>query len=200
MTLFVTSRKTSSATPRQRRGVAASAPDDGRSPRNDLILLNVDQARILLAEARDAGDAKRIADLARAAEIYAKRQHLSEEIIRHAGAIKVDAMTLLGEFLRLPESKNKGGGEKGVGRRGKQCGSPEEPHSIDLPPTLAESGISKKESVIAQALASLLVADPTLHESVRSGTLSIMAALNRVRRKKEDEAKAEMEADLEAEA
>jgi hypothetical protein len=35
---------------------------------------------------------------------------------------------------------NKGGAEKGVGRRGKQCGSEQNPHS---PITLSEVGIDK---------------------------------------------------------
>lgn len=48
---------------------------------------------------------------------------------------------------------NRGGGEKGIGRRGKQCGSKKEPHSA--PPTLAEAGIDKKLSSTAQKLAAI---------------------------------------------
>jgi len=42
----------------------------------------------------------------------------------------------VGEYLREME-KNKGGGEKGVGRRGKQCSTSGEPHSL---PTYEEIG------------------------------------------------------------
>jgi hypothetical protein len=61
----------------------------------------------LLLAARGAKDAKRIADIAHAAEIHAKRQQLSQEIVSHATAIKADAMTLMGEFLKQND-KNKG--------------------------------------------------------------------------------------------
>jgi hypothetical protein len=47
----------------------------------------VDKARLLLAEARDATQAKQVADLARAAEVYAKRQKLSEEAIACATSV-----------------------------------------------------------------------------------------------------------------
>jgi hypothetical protein len=39
----------------------------------ELIVVKVDKVRTLLAEARDANDAKKVADLALAAEVYAKR-------------------------------------------------------------------------------------------------------------------------------
>jgi hypothetical protein len=48
-----------------------------------------------------------VADLARAAEVYARRQKLSQEAIDHATAIKVEAMTLMGEMLKAAE-KNTG--------------------------------------------------------------------------------------------
>src|SRR5262245_12670295 len=83
---------------------------------NDLIVVRVDQARLLLAEAKDATAAKRVMDLARAAEVYAKRQKLSEEVIQYAHAVKVDAMTLLGEFLKQ--------GPKNPGTRGQLKGKP----------------------------------------------------------------------------
>lgn len=57
---------------------------------------------------------------------------------------------LLGEFLAMAE-KNKGGGEKGVGRRGNrnvQCQG-----GTAQTPTLASLGITKKESAEAQWLA-----------------------------------------------
>ncbi len=44
--------------------------------------------------------AKMVADMAKAAEVYARRQKLGEESIRYATAIMTDAMTLLGEFLK----------------------------------------------------------------------------------------------------
>jgi hypothetical protein len=78
----------------------------------DLIVVKVDKARVLLAEARDANDAKKVADLARAAEVYAKRQKLSDEAIAYATAVKVDALTLMEEFLK-DAPKNEGA--RGIG-------------------------------------------------------------------------------------
>lgn len=53
----------------------------------------------MLAEVRDAGDAKKMMDLASAAEHYAKKARLGEESIKYAHEIKTDAEALLGEFL-----------------------------------------------------------------------------------------------------
>lgn len=43
--------------------------------KGDLIVQQVDKARALLALAKDAPDAKRVADMAHAAETYARRQN-----------------------------------------------------------------------------------------------------------------------------
>jgi hypothetical protein len=69
-----------------------------------LIVLELEPACRMLAEAADAGQAKRVADLARAAEVYARRQQLGEDAVRYATSIKVDALTLMGEFLEADES------------------------------------------------------------------------------------------------
>src|SRR5262245_17334647 len=103
-------------------------------------LANLDRACRLLAQVRNAADAKKVADLARVAEVYARKVQLSEEAIAHAVAIKVDATTLMGEFLKAAP---KNAGARGVGRSGVPPGHP----------TLAAAGISKKGSATAQALA-----------------------------------------------
>lgn len=148
----------------------------------DLIVLKVDRARALLAEAGNATDAKRVADLALAAEIYARRQKLSEEAIAYATAVKVDAMTLMGEFLKEAE-KNTGAadGTPGPGR-GKR-GAEAEPR-FSAPPTLADLGISKKESSAAQALAAIKEEAPDLHEAARTGTIPVSKAAEEHRRRK----------------
>src|SRR5215470_17293804 len=66
----------------------------------DAVIAKLEPACRLLEEARDAQDAKRVADLARAAEVFARRQKLGEEAIQYATAVKIDAMTLMGEFLK----------------------------------------------------------------------------------------------------
>ncbi len=142
----------------------------------DLIVVKVDRARALLAEARDAVDAKQVADLALAAEVYAKRQKLSEEAIGYATAVKVDALTMMGEFLKVTPKAPPG--------RPLKNGSRVEPIS---PPTLAETGISKKASASAQALADLKVKAPDVHEAVRTGKKSVSQGVRAVQRQKKTE-------------
>lgn len=142
----------------------------------DLIVAKVDNARRLLAEARDATDAKKVADLAHAAEVYARRQRLSEEVIGYATAVKVDALTLMGEFLKAAP-KNKGA--NGVAFTGSRM----EPVKDDTP-TLKESGISKKESSAAQALDTVKEANPELHEKIRTGKAKVAQAVREVQRRK----------------
>jgi hypothetical protein len=78
----------------------------------DLIVTRLSGALALLAQAKDATDAKQVADVAWAAEVYANRQRLSEDAIAYATAVKVDALTLMGEFLATAP---KHPGARGVG-------------------------------------------------------------------------------------
>jgi hypothetical protein len=112
------------------------------------------------------------ADIAHAAEVYARRQKLSKEAIDHAHAIMVDAMTLLGEFLKVMPKAPPG--------RPSKNGSHKEP--ISKPPTLAEVGVSKKESSDAQILATVHRTKPELHAQVRTGRLKLSQARQVVRR------------------
>jgi len=119
----------------------------------------VDKARALLAEARDAKGAKKVADLARAAEVYARGQKLGDELIGEATALKIEAMTMLDEFLQKT-AKNKGARGNPGGRGAKIVRSQS---GTAQPPTLAESGVSKKESSDAQALAKVKKQNPELY-------------------------------------
>ncbi len=134
---------------------------------NDLITTRVDQARQLLAEARNATDAKRVMDMAHAVETYAKRQNLSDEVIGYAHEIKIDAQRLLGEFLenqpKNPGVKTKGGG-LGAG------GAMREPPAIA---TLTSAGISKKESADAQFVAKIAREAPEEFEAYSKGKVSL---------------------------
>ena len=82
----------------------------------------------------------------------AATQQLGEEAISYAHAVKIEALAQLGEMLKSME-KNKGGGERGIGRAGKNA-VPKENHIV-APPTLEELGIDKKTSMVAQALAKM---------------------------------------------
>jgi hypothetical protein len=112
-----------------------------------------------------------VADLAHAAEVYARRQKFSQEAIDYAHAVKIDALALLGEFLsHSPKAK---GCEHG-GRR-KIDGTRKEPSNVT--PTLAASGISKKVSSEAQSLAKIAAEGNGLLEEARSGAKTIPEAV-----------------------
>ena len=113
----------------------------------DLVLARIDKAKAYLAEARDLIGVKNVIALAVAAKVYADQVGASIDAVNYASEIRLRVERRLGELL-AETPKNKGGGEKGIGRRGKECGSKSEPHSER--PTLAESGISKKLSSRAQ--------------------------------------------------
>lgn len=140
---------------------------------NDMILAKVDRAKALLVQCRDAGDAKRVSDMAHAAEIYARRQRASQETIDYAHGIKVDAMTLLGEFLSRQE-KNKGvrlNGKDSIG------GTKKEPPKKDVP-TLAQAGITKKESALSQKLHKLAKENPERHAAIRAAKEPIQSVFS----------------------
>jgi hypothetical protein len=147
-------------------------------PGTDLIVQRVESATLLLAQAKDAKDAKRVADLGRAAEIYAQRQKLSEEAIANATAIKIDAMTLMGEFLRTAP---KAIGTAGQGRPKIGGSRKEPPKNIEEIASLSSAGISKKESSNGQFLARLKEQEPALHDSVRNGTISVQTAKQKMK-------------------
>lgn len=153
-------------------------------PAADVVTARVDRARAELLLARDATDAKRVADMARAAEVYARRQRLAEDAIAYATAIKIDAMTLMGEFLKAAEKNT---GAKGIGT----SAVPEENRT----PTLADVGITKKESSNAQALAAIKEKAPEVHEQIRAGKTTVAKARVESRRQeKREELKAKADA------
>jgi hypothetical protein len=112
---------------------------------DDKILLQLGTAHHALAAARSIGDFKKIADVAAAAEIYARRVKLSQETVDFALEIRLRAERGLGEVLaRTPKHK---------GRLKRGAAVPEGNHGE--PSTLAELGITKQFSSQAQKLAAV---------------------------------------------
>lgn len=132
----------------------------------DIVLQKLDTARKALAEAKTIQETKRILDVAAAAEILAKRQKLGEEAVQYATAIKVEALAQLGRMLKeMPKNKGTrliGGSEKYSG------GSKVEPPE-DIP-TLADLGLDKKTSKLAQDIAAL---PEEKFEAVKSGLIAL---------------------------
>lgn len=117
----------------------------------DAAIARIDKARALLAEAKSMIDVKQVVDMAAAAEVYAKRQKLSDEAIGYAHSIKIDALTRLGEMLKAAPKNTGAAGSAGPGRGN---AVPIANRVSDVP-TLADLGIDKKVSMVAQQLASL---------------------------------------------
>ena len=119
----------------------------------------------MLAECRTIQDAKQLADMADAAKVYAKKAKLGEEAIAYANEIKIDALRLLGEMLKKTERAK---GARAGGKKESPRGVYVEPRGDA--PTLADLNLSKKESAVAQRIASL---PERKLEKLRTGELSI---------------------------
>jgi hypothetical protein len=131
----------------------------------------------MLAEVRNAQDAKRVIDMAAAAEYYAQKAKLGEDAIQYAHTIKTDAMALLGGFLKVAP-KNEGG-------RPAKTGCLEQP--VSKPPTLAELGLTKEQSVAAQQIHVLRQEQPKVYEQLRTGATTIQ----QVKREEKEEKRQE---------
>jgi ParB family chromosome partitioning protein len=137
---------------------------------NDLIIRQVDQARGLLLQAKNAPQAKKVADMAHAAEIYAKRQQMSQESIDLAHAVRIDAMTLLGDFLSRQEKQS--------GARGTGSNQHKKVESRNgTPPTIKDHGITKKESSLSQRLFKMSQEAPDKHAAIREAKAPVSSVL-----------------------
>lgn len=130
--------------------------------RNDTVIVRLEAARTALAEAKTIQQSKSIADVAAAAEIYARRQKLGEEAIDFAHSVKIEALRKLGEILKqTPKAKARfDGTSKEPSRNGHD--------------TLADLGVDKKTSSMAQKLAELPAKE---FEEVKEGHKSIGQAI-----------------------
>jgi hypothetical protein len=110
---------------------------------NDLISSKLESANRLLVEAKTIQQAHTVIAIAAAAETFARQRKLGEDAIGHAHSIKVYALRKLGEMLIETERAKPAilqGTQKVL--RGNA-------------PTLAELGIDKKISSLAQKIAAL---------------------------------------------
>jgi len=123
---------------------------------NDLVIAKLDTARIALAEAKTIQETKKILDVARAAEIYAKRQRLGQEAIEYATAIKVEALAQLGRMLKETPRQRPGDYQR-------------LPNST-VAPSLADLGLDKKTSKLAQDIANLPEQEL---EKIKAGIVSL---------------------------
>lgn len=133
----------------------------------DNVVMKLDTATRMLAEAKTMQQAKNIMDMADAAKVYARRQKLGEEAVGYANSIKIEAMRRLGEiWAETPKNK----GSRAIFNTG---GSAWEP-----PATLSQLGIDKKVASISQRLAKLPKKE---FEQVRDGIVGMAEALRQVK-------------------
>lgn len=136
----------------------------------DAVVASMRRASSALAEAKTIQQTKKILDVAAAAEIYARRQKLGEEAEDLAASIKVEALRKLGEMLQAtPKAK----GARAVGGDHRSGGSISAPPE-SATPTLADLGLTKKESAVAQKLAAL---PEEQFAQVRDGHVTVAKAL-----------------------
>lgn len=134
----------------------------------DAVVASMNRARMALSEAKTIQQTKLIVDTAAAAEIYARRQKLGEEASNLATSIKIEALRKLGGMLEQTPRAS------GVKKAGTVLGG----SKVELPkndaPTLAELGLTKKESALAQKLNTLPEED---YQQVCDGNISVAKAI-----------------------
>lgn len=125
----------------------------------DIVVQKLDTARQALAEAKTIQETKKILDIAKAAEIYAKRQQLGEEAIQFATAIKIEALAQLGRMLKeLPRAN------------GKRVDLVPNEYEVKAPYTYSELGLDRKIGKLAQDIAEL---PEEQFEKVKQGVVAL---------------------------
>lgn len=115
---------------------------------HDGVLAKLDAARFALSEAKTLSQTKAILDTAAAAEVYARRQKLSQESIDLAHEIKTYALCKLGEMLKATPRAT---GAAGIGLPASAV--PDEYRT--QAEKLIDLGIDKKTSSLAQKMFAL---------------------------------------------
>lgn len=164
--------------------ICTVVPSGGREPAETQVparelavtsnaLETLREATRMLSEVHGAQDAKQLIDMAAAAEYYAKKAKLGEEATGYAHAIKIDAMRLLGGFLKTAP-KNEGTKGQLVGRGLIGPTSAEGPINHVL--TIAELGLTYKESADSQLLATIAEQRPEEFAAIKAGEATIAQA------------------------
>ena len=114
---------------------------------NDGALVKLETAQRALSECRTVMEAKEISDAAEAVRIYLERTNASVATVNRATEIRLLAERQMGEFVaEMP---------KNAGANGSVVSGSRRKPVKDETPTLAEVGITKKQSHVAQKLAAI---------------------------------------------
>jgi ubiquinone/menaquinone biosynthesis C-methylase UbiE len=139
------------------------------------------KAALLLAEADTIQKAQELKNLALTAADWAKRKGMGEEAIKHCRSYALEAERKMGEMLIQTE---RAPGAKGIGPIVVTQGN------CNKTPTLKELGLTKRESVEAQMMASIPRAE---FDEVRDGKKTKLAVKKEVKTQKRNERLAERE-------
>lgn len=132
----------------------------------------------MLAEADTIQKAKELKSLALTAADWARRKGMGEEAIQHCRSYALDAERKMGQLLAATERAK---GTKGQLHGKSSSGSTRRAPPERKEPTLADLGISKKESSSAQALAEM----PTeKFDEIKKGRVTKTRAIKAVRKSK----------------
>jgi site-specific DNA-methyltransferase (adenine-specific) len=157
----------------------------------DPALVKLSKAHALLAEVRDAPDAKRIADMAAAAKVYARKQQLGMESIQYAHGVEIDAKAKLAECLQGKLNRGTRGQRlpsgPGRGKKGK-TGAAILVAPVSDVPTLKDLDINPKVSADGAFLLDLKKRKPREYEAVRQMEKTV-SEVKRDRRRKAHAAK-----------
>jgi N6-adenosine-specific RNA methylase IME4 len=141
----------------------------------DRVVAKLREAERALQFVTTIHQAKVVADVAAAQELFAHRQRLGVEIENYAYSIKTYALAKLGELLAVMP-KATGGTHGG---RPTKLGTKREP-SYSAPSTLADYHLDKKTSAVAQQLAAL----PTVtRDAIAAREMSLSQAQREVKAK-----------------
>lgn len=145
--------------------------------KKDYAIARMEVARRALAEAETAPEIKRVMDLAAAAELYARRQGLGDEVVLRGHRLRVDAQKKLGDVLRMQENR----------------GRPKKPAPDRF--NLKALGLTEEASIAAQLVSEEARVDPSKFEDYRENRLPLKA-LKRARLERRREAKRKANAEI----
>lgn len=83
----------------------------------DLILAKLDHCEVLLLQCRSVGDAKKIADIAEAARVYAKRVNAGIGVTNKAMEYRLRAERRMGELFQEGTKNHGANGKKFTGTK-----------------------------------------------------------------------------------
>lgn len=140
--------------------------------------LDVERAKNYLAHCRDFDEVKKLRDQGEAVAVYLRSQKAADESVVHATNISHHASRRLGELVAEMPKQSGGHAAKARSLKGTE---------VKVPPTLADHGITKKQSSRWQAMASIPEAqfESTLADAVEAKKPVSAAALIRLAQRKE---------------